>query len=95
MRSSAGCRYSADISLYSAHTGTIEEPLLYGSFVHSALPTDPSTRRQARTNVYDAEINEILKLIPLWFLGLIQLYLPTRPPQSQTGTCEIYDSECQ
>ena len=29
MRTSAGCRYSAAISLYSAHTGTIEGPLLY------------------------------------------------------------------
>ena len=28
MWSSAGCRYSAGISLYSAHTGTIEAPLL-------------------------------------------------------------------
>ena len=29
MRSSAGCRYSAGSSLYSAHTGTIGEPRLY------------------------------------------------------------------
>ena len=29
MQSSVGCRYSARISLYSAHTGAIEGPLLY------------------------------------------------------------------
>ena len=29
MRSSAGCRYSAVISLYSAHTGTAVGPLVY------------------------------------------------------------------
>ena len=29
MRSSAGCCYSAGISLYSAHTGTIQRPLPY------------------------------------------------------------------
>ena len=38
MRSSAGCRYSAGISHYSAHTGTIEQPpLLWRWFWHSVV----------------------------------------------------------
>ena len=42
LRSSAGCRFSAGISLYSAHTGTIEGPLVYsirnsGSIKHPYL----------------------------------------------------------
>ena len=38
---SAGCRYNAGASLYSAHTGAIEGPLLY------AVPRDWCRRRGA------------------------------------------------
>ena len=37
VRSSAGCRYSAGTSLYSANTGTIEGPLPY-RIIHEGLP---------------------------------------------------------
>ena len=41
VRSSAGCRCSAGVYLYSAHTGTIEEPLLHA--VSSRKQRVPST----------------------------------------------------
>ena len=37
LRSSAGCRYSAVISLYSAYTGTVEGSLLYWFYVRRRL----------------------------------------------------------
>ena len=37
VRNSAGCRYSSSISLYSAHTGTIEGPVPYVHGLHVCL----------------------------------------------------------
>ena len=39
MRSSAGCRYNAGVCLYSAHTGTIEGPLVYIKYDHMLILT--------------------------------------------------------